>query len=45
MKTKHFIIFALVVGFIAGITVSATAADTLGLGLLRTHERRGRVLG
>ncbi|CAB1076817.1 Branched-chain amino acid ABC transporter, amino acid-binding protein (TC 3.A.1.4.1) [Olavius algarvensis Delta 1 endosymbiont] len=33
MKTKHFIVIALVVGFIAGITISATAADTLGIGL------------
>jgi branched-chain amino acid transport system substrate-binding protein len=33
MKTKFFLIFALVIGFIAGITVSATAVDTLGLGL------------
>jgi branched-chain amino acid transport system substrate-binding protein len=33
MKTKHFLIVALVIGFIAGITVSATAVDTLGLGL------------
>jgi branched-chain amino acid transport system substrate-binding protein len=33
MKTKHFLIGALVIGFIAGITVSAPAVDTLGLGL------------
>ncbi|CAB1057508.1 hypothetical protein D1BOALGB6SA_2261 [Olavius sp. associated proteobacterium Delta 1] len=33
MKTKLFLIVALVIGFIAGITVSATAVDTLGLGL------------
>ena len=33
MKTKLFLIVALVIGFIAGITVSATADDTLGLGL------------
>lgn len=33
MKTKHFLIVALVIGFIAGITVPATAVDTLGLGL------------
>ncbi len=33
MKTKHFLIVALVIGFIAGITASATAVDTLGLGL------------
>ena len=33
MKTKLFLIVALVIGFISGITVSATAVDTLGLGL------------
>jgi branched-chain amino acid transport system substrate-binding protein len=33
MKTKHFLIVALVIGFITGITVSAPAVDTLGLGL------------
>ena len=33
MKTKLFLIGALVIGFIAGITVSANAVDTLGLGL------------
>jgi branched-chain amino acid transport system substrate-binding protein len=33
MKTKIFLIVALVIGFIAGTTVSATAVDTLGLGL------------
>lgn len=33
MKTKLFLIVALVIGFIAGITISATAVDTLGLGL------------
>ncbi len=33
MKTKLFLIVVLVIGFIAGITASATAVDTLGLGL------------
>jgi len=33
MKTKLFLIGALVIGFIAGITGSATAVDTLGMGL------------
>ncbi len=33
MKTKLFLIVALVIGLIGGITVSATAADTLGVGL------------
>jgi branched-chain amino acid transport system substrate-binding protein len=33
MKTKLFLIVALVIGFIAGIAVSAAAVDTLGLGL------------
>ncbi len=33
MKTKLFLIVALVIGFIAGISVPATAVDTLGLGL------------
>ena len=33
MKTKLFLIVALVIGLIGGITVSATAVDTLGVGL------------
>ncbi len=33
MKTKLFLIVVLVIGFIAGIAISATAVDTLGLGL------------
>jgi branched-chain amino acid transport system substrate-binding protein len=33
MKTKLFLVVALVVGLIGGITVSATAVDTLGVGL------------
>ena len=33
MNTKLFLTVALAISFIAGITVSAAAADTLGLGL------------